>query len=89
MRAEHNAVVLGDHVLDDEPLEPWVLGVQAHPAVLGEPLAGVDQDAPEVVVEQIGEVVPAVGVDRIGERHRDRSRPSTAVVSRHRGKVSS
>ena len=41
-----------DQLLDDEVLEPGVVGVEAHPRVAVEHLAGVDQRAGELVVQQ-------------------------------------
>ena len=60
---QHAAVAVGDEVLDDDALEAGVVGVEPHPLVAVEDLAGVHQAAGEVGVQQGGQAVPVVGVD--------------------------
>src|SRR4029078_9556165 len=86
--AQNGATVLGDHVLDDESLEARVLDIEPDPAVLGELLNGVDQNAQQVVVQHCGQIIPAVPVDGGRERIGNVSCAWTRVAGCHGWKLS-
>lgn len=67
MTARHRTVTGTDQVLDDEMVEPGVLGVESYPPVGIELLTGVDKASSEVVAEQGSQIIPGLRIDQVAQ----------------------